>query len=279
MVPLDLNRLISTEASGLSRQSSLSTANHTANSVRIDERTPDILINESGENPHTPATTSFTSPYPDPVLVTVTSSTVPRPPSVSAQQPGEFPDTPQLTTVIPNISHPLDTNSQQGIVAPYVASDITQILSTTSQIPYTISVEATTLKRSAEPTACPPTTVSDFRSSPIIVPAFHSGVTSLEPPSSVEFPLVQTDDVSHALGSPFSHPVTALSDNSPVVTASDPHDFANRDPPSTHDTPDVVHSIPTETSHHINQPAAATPNTVPSAIRGDPCEATRLPRV
>jgi len=64
MVPLDLNRLVSTEASGLSRQSSLSTAYHTANSVRIDERTQDMLINESGENPQTPAATSFTFPHP-----------------------------------------------------------------------------------------------------------------------------------------------------------------------------------------------------------------------
>ena len=90
MVPLDPNRLVSTEASGLSRRSSLPTADLTVNSVRSDERTPDMLINEFGENPQTPAATSLTFSHPDPVLATVTSSTVSRPPSVSVQQPGEI---------------------------------------------------------------------------------------------------------------------------------------------------------------------------------------------
>ena len=91
MVPLDLNRLVSTEASGLSRGSSLPTADLTVNFIRSDERTPDVFINDSGENPRTPAATSFTFPPPDPVLVTATSSGVPCLPSFSVQQPGEFP--------------------------------------------------------------------------------------------------------------------------------------------------------------------------------------------
>ena len=98
MVPLDLNRLVSTEASGLSR-----TADLTVNSVRSDERTPDMPINESGENPQTPAVTSFTFPHPDPVLATVTSSTVSCPPSVSVRQPGEFPRHTTTYYVIPYV--------------------------------------------------------------------------------------------------------------------------------------------------------------------------------
>ena len=91
MVPLDMNRPVSTEASGLSRRSSLPTADLAVNSIRSDGRTPDIFINDSGENPRTPAATSFTFPPSDPVLVTLTSSDVPCPPSFSVNQPGEFP--------------------------------------------------------------------------------------------------------------------------------------------------------------------------------------------
>ena len=91
VMPLDLNRLVSTEPPRLSRQSSLPTADLTVNSVRSDGRIPDMFINQSGENPQTPAATSFTFPHSDPVLVTVTSSSVPCLPSVSVQQSGEFP--------------------------------------------------------------------------------------------------------------------------------------------------------------------------------------------
>ena len=89
MAPLDPTQLVSTEVSSLTLQSLLPTAGLTVNSVRSDERTPDRLISQSGENPRTPAATSFTFPHSDPVLVTVTSSSVP--PSVSVQQPGELP--------------------------------------------------------------------------------------------------------------------------------------------------------------------------------------------
>jgi len=130
MVPLDLNWLVATESSGLSRELWLPTAERTANSVRGDERRLDRPINESGGNLQTPAATSFTVPHPDPVLVTVTSPTVPRLPSVSVQQPGEFPRHSTAYYVIPYVSHPLDTNNQQGIAAPCVASDLNQISST-----------------------------------------------------------------------------------------------------------------------------------------------------
>jgi len=103
MVPLDLNQLASTEASGLSRRSSLPTADLTVNSVRSNEWTPDMLINESGENPQTPAATSLTFSHPDPVLATITSSTVSCPPSVSVQQPGEFSQHPTACYVIAHI--------------------------------------------------------------------------------------------------------------------------------------------------------------------------------
>ena len=103
MVPPNLNRLVSTDASGLALRSSLPTADLTINTVRSDERTPDILVNESGENPQTPAATAFTFPHPDPVLGTVTSSTVSRPPSVSVQQPGEFSQHSTACYVIPHI--------------------------------------------------------------------------------------------------------------------------------------------------------------------------------
>ena len=103
MVPLDLNRFVSTEVPGLSRELWLPTAELAADSVRSDERRPGMPINESGENPQTPAATSFTFPHPDPVLVTVASSHVPRPHSVSVQPPGDFPRHPTTYNVIPYV--------------------------------------------------------------------------------------------------------------------------------------------------------------------------------
>ena len=103
---------------------------------------------------------------------------------------------------------------------------------------------------------------------------------SLELPLSVESPLVQPGDISHAQGPPSSTPAIALSDKSPEVTlGSDAHVFAGRGTTSIHNTRDMAHLIPTEASHYANQPAPATPDTVPSAIRGDSCEEARLPRV
>ena len=131
MVPLGLNRLVSTEASGLSCRSSLPTADLTVNSVCSDERTPDMFINDSGEHPRTPAATSFTFPHSDPVLVTATSSSVPGPSSVSVQQPGAVPRHPTTYYIIPYVSHLLDTNNDQDISTPHVASDITQLSATT----------------------------------------------------------------------------------------------------------------------------------------------------
>ena len=103
MVPLDLNQLVSTEASSLSHWSSLPTADLTVNSVHSDKWTQDMLINEPGENPQTPAATSLTFSHPDPVLATITSSTVSCPPSVSVQQPGEFSQHSTACYVIPHI--------------------------------------------------------------------------------------------------------------------------------------------------------------------------------
>jgi len=162
---------------------------------------------------------------------------------------------------------------------PYVASDIPQISSTADQLPYTVSYTGATLQPNEESKAGPSTTVSGSRSSSIMNPAFHSGVASLELPSSVEFAPVPPDDISHASGPPSLSPATALSDNSPEVTVLDTHVFESTDAPNMHDTRDMAHLIPAGASHYANQPAPATPDTVPSAVRGDSCEAARLPRV
>ena len=106
MVPLNLNWLVATDASGLSHELWLPTAKLTANSVCGDERRLDRPINESGESPQTPATTSFTFPHLGPVLVTVVSPTVPRLPSVSVQQPGEFPRHSTAYYVVPYVFSP-----------------------------------------------------------------------------------------------------------------------------------------------------------------------------
>ena len=110
-------------------------------------------------------------------------------------------------------------------------------------------------------------------------PALHSGAISLELPSSVEFAPVPPGDIAHASRPPSLSPATALSDNSPGVTVLDTHVFESTDTPSIHDTRDMAHPIPTEASHYANRPAPATPDTVSSAVRGDSCEAVRLPRV
>jgi len=102
---LDLNRLVSMEVSHPSPEPSLSTANLTTNIVR-NEWTPDIPINEMEETSETPATTLFASPHPTTIPAAIAPSVVPRPPSVSVEQPGDFPDILQLITLSLTFSHP-----------------------------------------------------------------------------------------------------------------------------------------------------------------------------
>ena len=102
---------------------------------------------------------------------------------------------------------------------------------------------------------------------------------SLEHPSPVEFTVVQLDDFSYAPGPPSSSPATDLPDNSLEVTVLDTHVFARTNTPSMHDTRDMAHSTPTDPSHYAGQPALAIPDTVPSAVRGDSCEAAHPPQV
>lgn len=112
--------------SPLSRQSSLSTADVDATTVRSDERIPKSPVKETGQTPWASAGT-FLLPPPTPVSVTANPFrvTAPRPPSLSVKRPGDVPDTlPPMTWTL-TLSHPLDNVEPQGTVTPAVHSVVT----------------------------------------------------------------------------------------------------------------------------------------------------------
>ena len=194
---LNRNQLVSTEASHLSPEPSLSTTNLKTSVVRKSQPTGDIPINEMGQSSQTPSMTLLTHSRPDPSPVTVTPSTVPHPPSVSVEQQGDSSDTPRLITSELMSFYPLDRNEQQDVTAPHAGSDITQISSTANQISQPIRNTAPAVQRREESTGVPPTTISDPQSSPIVMLSPPSSVNLTELASSVELALIQSLSRTH----------------------------------------------------------------------------------
>jgi hypothetical protein len=118
--------------SPLSRQSPLSTTDVTATTVRSEDRTPELPVNETGQTSWASARTFLLPPPPTPISVSANPFrvTAPPPPSLSVQQPGDVPDTlshiTSTLTLAP--SHPLDDIELQGTAALHSVPDITQIL-------------------------------------------------------------------------------------------------------------------------------------------------------
>jgi hypothetical protein len=262
IVSLDSNRAASTEIFHLLPESSPSTANLTTNIVH-NESTPDIPINDIGE---TSTVTLFTSPNPDPLPITVTSFTVPHPPSVFVEQQGDFSDNSQPITSNLMLIYPLDREEQLDITASHDASEIAQISSTSNQISRPISNIGVTVQTSDESTGVPLTTVSDPQSSVIVMLPSPppSSVILAELASSVESALVQPDHLSHPLGPPSSTLTTAHSHISPQIPSIlDDHvttSIGSLSSPEHQETRDPNPLAPMEASLPVQQPGPSTPD-------------------
>jgi hypothetical protein len=249
-VALDLTRLGSMAVAHVSRPSSLLTvgitANITANLVRLNEPPADIPIGEMGESSQDPTETALNLPLLDLVPVTVIPATMPHPHSACTQQPGDFLDPSSPITSVLMVSFSPERNKQQDIVAPTTASDI---LSKADQITQAIPPIDFTPQTSQESTCVPPTTGPGSLPSPILMPAFHSGVIPVERPSSLESVFLQP---CHLLGSLPSSLTTTPSSSTLVTSGLDTGIATSTGVSSAHeyDENSVDAYIPKEVSLH-----------------------------
>jgi len=174
----------------------------------LGRRTPNIPMKEMGPTSQTRYATLLTLPLPDPGLHTIALSPEPYPPSISGKQ-GDFLDTSYRITSALTFPHLLDRSRQQDIediAVPRSASDVTQIPSADNQILQFIPYISPAIQTSEETTDISLTAVSDFLSSPSMIPALRSGSIPDGPPSesSVESAPVQPRRISHPPGLPSS---------------------------------------------------------------------------
>jgi hypothetical protein len=182
----------------------LSTANLTTKIGRNDEPTPD------------PPTTSFlTGTFPqhsDPVLVTVTPSTVAHPPSVSVEQQGEFSKTPPTYYLEPYVVHSLDPDPNKRQEYNRVTCRIRHHSRLVHDHPSSLFYPKH---------QCHPTNKREIDRRPqltlIATLQPPNSVIPTEPSPSVESAPVQPDHLSRPLGSPSSTLTTAHSHNAPQV--------------------------------------------------------------
>jgi hypothetical protein len=175
-------------------EASAPSAAEIAASESVRSATPPCQIhtNQSGETSQAHAAPPLIFQHFDPVPATITPSTGPGPGD-------DDPDALQGTTSSATLSHPLEGNKQQDTVTPCIAPDITKIQFINNPIPR------------STPTASPTVAVSDSPSSPILLPAHYSDVTTAEPPLFVNPAPIHSDQIAHAFQSPPSPRTTASS--------------------------------------------------------------------
>ena len=239
----------------ISRQSPQSTL---SNAVPADP-TNHIHTTETTETSGAAIATSLTFLHPDPILASVSPSTVPGLPSavVSGQVDGS--EAFQRTTFAAILSHPQESNKERDTATLSATTHISEISSTADTIP-----ASATLERDEEATCVSPIVVSRSQLSPMPVPAPRSDVIPEELFSFIESPLIQSDPT---LESPSSS-ATIRSQISPQVTSIlDAHVTGSIRTVSEHDDSHGMDTpIPMEDLPHPNQSTAPASGVDPVAV-------------
>jgi hypothetical protein len=195
-----------------------------------DDPMPEIDSSVSGETSRAPVE------HPVSVPATITPSTGP--------DPSDDPVALQSTLSSAYLSCLLEGNQQQDAVTPSTALVVSEVSSTVNHIP-----QAT---RTVSPTIN--TILSGSSTSLVLLPALSDGLTTAEPPSSVESAPLQLDQTLHVLRNPSSSLITASAPISPQAASGSEFDVQvslSIGIPSSHD----------DTSHDIN---THIPTTVPA---------------
>lgn len=147
------------------------------------------------------------------------------------------------------------SNKQQGIVAPYSASGVTQTSSGGNQIHPNIGSTGQSIEQS---TGVLPPNLSGSPSSS----ALHAEVVPAEHPSFIESALISPGRISHPLRYLSSSPTTAHSNiSSRIMLVSDAHITTSSSALGTQgNRRDVPHSTPMRISRRENEPAPSTPD-------------------
>ena len=214
-----LHPLPSTRLSHHTSQSALSVAG--ANHVRSED-TADPYSSGIEETSQASVVASLPYLHLDPLPTVVDPLTGVPPHSFTMPDSDGVLDASQCLDLAATSSLPPESNQRQDMAVPCAASD-TQISSTANPISRSIFSSGATLQRGEEMTVVPTTVVSDAdsQSPSILMPTDHSGVITVEHPSSIESTCIQSDHIAQPLGSPSSSLSTTRSHISPQSSVID----------------------------------------------------------